>query len=75
VGVEDVDDDVVVGADVLDVVDGFGWVVPDVEPDPDDPQAARSSAPAATTPARPRPRCDTRTPLALHPPRNPYAAG
>ena len=75
VGVEDVDDDVVVGADVLDVVDCFGWVVPDVESGPDDPQAARSSAPATTTPARPRPRYDTHTPLALRPPRIPRCAG
>ena len=58
------EDEVVDTAAVLDVVEFFGWVVPEVEPVPDEPHAAKSSAPARTPPAKPRQRYDTRTPLA-----------
>ena len=59
VGVEVDGGTVVDGARVIDVVVRFGWVVPDVETGPDEPHAARSSAPAAAPPAKPRPRGDT----------------
>jgi hypothetical protein len=38
------------GGNVLDVVDRFGWVVPDDEPVPEDPHAVRPKAPATNRP-------------------------